>query len=277
MTATTTTAPGSMTGTPPAGSEVRWAISDCIVLVGRSLKHITHNLDQLLGVVVMPVMFMILFRYVFGGAIVTAGTSYVNFIVAGILVQQLAFGATTTAMNLAVDLDRGIVDRFRSLPMFSGALLVGHVVADLIRNVVSSAILLAVAFAVGFRPTAGPGEWLLAIGMILLFTQAVSWLSAILGLAVSQEAVQWMTFVTILPLTFASSAFVPTDTMPTALRIFAEQQPFTRVIDAMRGWLVGMPAGNSALIAAIWCVAITAVAMPLTARSFSRLGRRKTR
>ena len=165
----------------------------------------------------------------------------------------------------------GIVDRFRSLPMNSYALLTGHVTADLFRNIISGLVMLAAGFAVGFRPTAGPVEWLQVLGLLLLFTFAMSWFCAILGLIVkSVEAAQWVSYLFIMPLTFASSAFVPTDTMPSALRIFAENQPFTPVIEAMCAWLVGTPIGNAGWLSVLWCVAITLTAMPTAAWLFRR-------
>ena len=247
------------------------ALVDSWVLTNRSLKHIARNLDQLLSVVIQPIMFMLLFTYVFGGAIDTGGTSYVNYLTAGILIQTAAFGATTTAVSLKADLDRGIVDRFRSLPMFTPALLIGHVVADLVRNVVSAAIMIAVAFVVGFRPTGGPAEWGLAFGLLLAFTFALSWASAVAGLlASSVEAVQWMSFLAIFPLTFASSAFVPTQTMPPLLRVFAENQPVTHTIEAMRGWLVGTPVGDHGWWAFGWCLAIFAISAPVTTWLYRR-------
>lgn len=247
------------------------ALGDCWVLTIRSIRHIRRNLDQLLSVVLQPIMFMLLFVFIFGGAIDTGATSYVDYLTAGILVQTAAFGATTTALSLKVDLQRGIVDRFRSLPMFAPALLVGHVTGDLVRNFLSAIVMLASAFAVGFRPTAGPIEWMLAIGLLLLFTFALSWLSAIAGLLASSiEAVQWMSFMTIFPLTFASSAFAPTQTMAAPVRFFAENQPVTHVIEAMRGWLVGTPMGNSGWLAFIWCIGILVVSVPITTWLYSR-------
>lgn len=256
-------------------SGIGWWLDNAWVLSVRSIRHITRNLDQLLSIALMPAMFLLLFRYVFGGAIDTGETSYVNFLVAGILAQTLAFGASTTTINVAVDLQRGIVDRFRSLPMSSSALLVGHVVADLVRNTISALIMLAVSFLVGFRPTANAGEWLLIFGIILLFTFAFSWFSAILGLMVkSFEAAQWIGFVIIMPLTFASSAFVPTETMPSALRAFAENQPFTLVTNALRAWMVGTPLGDAGWLATVWCIGIIVVAIPVSNWMFRRRTKR---
>lgn len=255
-------------------SEAFWFVDNCWVLTKRSVKHITRNLDQLLGVVLMPVMFLLLFRYAFGGAIKTGETSYVNFLVAGILMQTLAFGASSTTINIVIDLQRGIVDRFRSLPMSSSALLIGHVTTDLVRNMLAGIIMLAASFLVGFRPSASPLEWVMILGLAMLFTFAFSWFSAILGLLVNSfEAAQWLGFVLIMPLTFASSAFVPTESMPTGLRLFAENQPFTHVINALRAWMVGTPIGNSGWVTLIWCFGIIGVSIPTATWLFKRKNR----
>lgn len=197
--------------------------------------------------------------------------SPVNFLVAGILVQMLAFGANYTTINLAVDLQQGIVDRFRSLPMVNSALLIGHVVADLFRNTLSAIIVFTISFFIGFRPTADFTDWLMVFMLAVVFTLAISWLSAILGLFVkSLEAAQWIGFIFIFPLTFVSSAFVPTQTMPLALRIFAENQPLTHVINAMRAWLVGTPIGNSGWLAFVWCIGLILISVPLATWIFQK-------
>lgn len=256
---------------PQKHSNLYWAFHDSYILVGRSLKHIFKNLDQLLSLAIQPIMFMLLFRYVFGGSINVGNTSYVNFLVAGIWVQMAAFGANTTAISVATDLQRGIVDRFKSLPMVSSAVMTGHVVADLVRNFISSLVLIGVAFIVGFRPVASFAEWLAIFGILLLFTFAFSWISAIMGLlAKSIEAVQWLGFVIVFPLTFASAAFAPTANMPKALRLFAENQPVTHVIEAMRALMVGTPVGNHAFWAIVWCVGIIVICIPLAAHLFRK-------
>lgn len=261
--------------TPLQRSSLYWAFSDSFVMIRRNITHIRNNFDQLMSLVLQPIMFMLLFRYVFGGAINTGGTSYVNFLVAGILVQSAAFGATTTSIGVATDLQRGIMDRFRSLPMLSAAVFIGHTVADLVRNMVSSFVMIMVGLLVGFRPTASFTQWLAAIGILLLFTLAFSWLSAILGiLAKSVEAVQWFGFIFVFPLTFASSAFVPTTGMPGPLRAFAENQPVTHVIEALRALLVGTPIGNHGLLAVIWCSAIILICVPVTAYLFRKYANR---
>ena len=252
-------------------SKLFWVLTDSWVLARRSIKHITRNLDQLFSVALFPMMFFLLFRYVFGGAIDTGKISYVNYLVAGIFVQMLAFGANYTTMNLAIDLQRGIVNRFRSLPIARSALLVGHVAADLVRNIISGLIVIGVSFLVGFQPIAGPTDWVLVFGLAILFSLAISWISAIMGLLVrSIEAAQWTGFIVIFPLTFVSGAFVPTETMPEALRFFAENQPLTHVIEAIRGWLVGTPIGNSGWLAFAWCIGIIVVAMPVATWLFRR-------
>ena len=254
---------------PERRTDWYWALSDTFVLVTRSVKHILKNMDQLLGLTVQPIMFMVLFGYVFGGAIETGGIRYINFLVAGILVQTAAFGATMTAFSVATDLKRGIIDRFKSLPMVSSAVMTGHVVADLVRNVVSSIIMIIVAFFMGFRPEASFADWFGILAILLLFTLAFSWLSAILGLlAQSVEAVQWLSFFIVFPLTFASGAFVPTESMPGILRVFAENQPVTHVIEALRALMIGAPVGNHILVATVWCIGIIAVSIPIAAHLF---------
>jgi len=256
---------------PEKHSKLYWAFADSRVLIWRSMSHIIKNMDQLLSVAFQPIMFMLLFRYVFGGAIHTGGTSYVNFLVAGILVQTAAFGSTYTAIGVATDLQRGIIDRFRSLPMLSTTVLIGHTVADLVRNTASAIIMILVALAVGFRPSANVTEWFMIFGILLVFTLALSWLSAILGLlAKSVEGVQWVSFVFIFPLTFASTAFVPAEGMPGPLRVFAENQPITQVIEAIRALSVGTPLGSYGWKALIWSVALIVIAVPIATILFRR-------
>lgn len=250
---------------------LKYAISDSYVLARRSILHIVRSFDQIMSLIMFPVMFMLLNRYVLGGAIDTGDVSYSNYLFPGILVQTLAFGANYTTINLAVDLKEGIIDRFRSLPMNNAAVVIGHIISDLFRNIISGVIIVLIGFVIGFRPDATPLDWLLVFGLAIVFTLAVSWLSAIMGLMVkSLEAAQWMGFIVIFPLTFISSAFVPPETMPTALRTFAENQPLTLVIDSMRAWLVGTPLENEAWYALAWCIAIIVVSVPTTAWLFRR-------
>src|SRR5687767_585213 len=170
-----------------------WTINDSWLMAKRSITHIIRSLDQMMSLIMFPIMFMLLNRYVLGGAINTGDVTYANYLFAGVLVQTLAFGANYTTINLAVDLKEGIVDRFRSLPMAGSALLIGHVTTDLLRNIFSGLIIIVIGFLVGFRPNASLTEWAFVIGLSLLFTLAISWLSAILGLFVKTlEAAQWI-------------------------------------------------------------------------------------
>lgn len=252
-------------------SKVSFVILDTWILVKRSLSHIFKNLDQLLSIIISPIMFMLLFRYVFGGAIETGGTTYVNYLVAGILIQTVAFGATTTSLSVANDLKQGIIERFKTLPIAASGVLTGHVVADLVRNILSSIVMIGIALLVGFKPNATFIEWLQITGIVLLFTFAFSWLSAIIGLlAKSVEAVQWIGFVFVFPLTFASSAFVPTSGMPSGLRFFAENQPVTHVIEAVRALMIGTPVGNHITMSVIWCVSFSVVSIFLSSYLFRK-------
>jgi ABC-2 type transport system permease protein len=183
----------------------------------------------------------------------------------------LAFGSTTTALAVANDMQKGIIDRFRSLPMSNIAVLTGHVVSDLFRNVFSAIVLIVAGLVVGFRPNADLGEWLMLFGLTVLVTLAFSWLSAILGLvSKSIEGVQWLTFVFVFPLTFASSAFVDPRTMTSWLRPFAENQPITHIVDTFRGLLIGTPIGDAAWLSVVWLLGITAVAVPVASWLFQR-------
>lgn len=257
-------------GPAQSQSGLMWTLSDYWVMTKRSITHIIRSLDQVLSLVLFPIMFMLLNRYVLGGSIDT-GINYVDYLFAGIFVQTLAFGANYTTINLAVDLKEGIVDRFKSLPMADSALLVGHIIADMVRNIISGLVIIAVGLAVGFRPNASAKDWLIVFGLAMLFTLAISWMSAILGLMVkSLEAAQWIGFVVIFPLTFISSAFVRPDTLSGPLKWFAINQPVSQVIDVMRSLLVGTPMGNSGLMAVIWCVGIIVVSAPLATFLFKR-------
>lgn len=256
---------------PESRGGVLWTISDSWVLIKRSLKHIIKNRDQVLGLTIQPIMFMLLFRYVFGGAINT-GTNYVNFLVPGILVQSVAFGSLTTSLSVATDLQRGIIDRLKSLPIASWTVMMGHVVGDLARNAIQATIIILVGLLVGFRPTASLSEWLMITGIVLMFTFAMSWIAAIMGLvARTVESVQWLGFFIVFPLTFASAAFVPTESMPKALRVFAENQPVTHVIEAIRGFLLDRPdTAYHAWLAFAWCLGITALAIPIATYLFRK-------
>jgi ABC-2 type transport system permease protein len=249
-------------------------LRDCLIMVKRSSLHIIRNRDQLLGTFFQPIMFLILFATVFGGAVnksLPPGVSYLDFLLAGIIIQTVAFGSTTTAVAVCNDLQKGIMDRFRSLPMSNLAVLTGHVVSDLFRNALSTLVMIVTGLLIGFRSHASVVDWLMIAGLIALFTLAFSWLAAIVGVvAKSVEGVQWLTFVLVFPLTFASSAFVPTEGMNSVLKAFAVNQPITQVINAVRALMLGEPLGNHLVMAVVWCVGILAVSIPLASFLFRK-------
>ncbi|MET7396204.1 ABC transporter permease [Dactylosporangium sp. NPDC005572] len=238
-----------------------------ITMGGRSLRLGRRNLEALLMSVALPVMLMVVFVYLFGGAIQT-GTEYVTYVVPGVMLLCVSFGSAMTAVSVANDMSEGIVDRFRSLDVGGAAVLAGHVTASLARNVLSSALVFGVAFLLGFRPRADAGQWLAAAGILVLVIAAVSWLAAALGLlARTPEAASGYTFfITFLP--YASSAFVPIDTMPSWLRGFASHQPVTPITESLRGLLLDQPVGDAPWRAIAWCAGITAVAIVAAALLF---------
>lgn len=247
------------------------AISDSLLMIKRSSMHIIRNTDQLLGTFFQPIMFLVLFTAVYSGAIQTQGVDYTNFLMAGIIVQTIAFGSTTTAIAVANDLQKGIIDRFRSLPMSNLAVVNGHVISDLFRNGISTVVMIVAGLIMGFRPNADFQDWLILIGMLALLTLAFSWMSALMGLvSKSVEGVQWLTFVIIFPLTFASSAFVLPETMTSWLRPFAENQPISHMVDAIRALLIGTPVGDSIWLSLVWVGGLLVVSVPLAAWLFKK-------
>ncbi len=238
------------------------------VLVGRSVRLSRRNLDALILSVALPVLLMLMFVFVFGGAIAT-GAEYVTYVVPGILLLCTGYGAATTATAVAADLQLGMVDRLRTLPIRGSAVLTGHVAASLARNGTATAVVVLVALLVGFRPTAGPLEWLLAVGLLALWVAALSWLAAGVGVLVgSVESAGAFSFV-MLFLPYLSSAFVPVATMPAALRAFGEHQPVTPVVETVRGLLTGAPTGRG-WEALAWCCGLLVVAAAFAAVVFRR-------
>jgi ABC-2 type transport system permease protein len=254
-----------MTSVPSA----YWAIDNSMVLIERSVRISLRNVEALLTAVILPVLLMLLFVYVFGGAINT-GDAYVNYVVPGIVVLCAAFGSSTTATSVAYDMSNGSMDRFRSLPIVSGAVLTGHVVASVARNIVAMVLVLGVAWLVGWRPNAGLVEWAGAVGVLLLFMAAISWTAAALGLLVkSVDAASGITFgVTFLP--YLSSAFVPTDTMPAWLQPIADHNPITPMIETVRGLFMGAPVGDAWWQTIAWFGGILVVAWVAAALLFKR-------
>ena len=241
--------------TPLSRPALYWTIADALVLAKRHLIQIPRIPEELVFSTIQPIMFVLLFRYVFGGAIAVSGTSYVNYLMAGIFAQTVIFGATTTGIGLANDLQRGLVDRFRSLPMAKSAVLTGRTISDLVRNTFVVLVMWIVGLLVGFQPQGGVLSLAAAVGMLLLTSFAFSWISATIGLLVSSvEAAQSAGFIWLFPLTFASSAFVPTSSMPSWLRAFAEHQPVSLIVNAVRGLLLNTPDASTIWQAVAWCI-----------------------
>ena len=275
---------GSTTATPgtryrPIGGRpaIVWAFLDAMILARRSVLRTWREPQLIVFVAIQPVMFVVLFRYVFGGAIQVPGGQYVNYLMPGIFVQTVAFGGVITAIGLAEDMQRGLIDRFRSLPMSSSAVVTGRTVADLVRNLFTVVIMLIVGFLVGFRPGSTVFEFVLAILVLMGISFAFSWISAFIGLLVKTvEAAQSGGFIWLFPLTFASSAFVPVASMPSWLQGFAKHQPITVLSDALRGLFHVNPALTTAdtrwaLIQSVgWIVAILAVFVPLSVMQYRR-------
>ena len=238
---------------------LQYAASDTFVLAKRSLKRIPHQPDLLLGFTVQPVMFVLLFVYVFGGAINTEPYDYVDFLMPGIIVQSMVFGGFVTALGLAEDLKKGLIDRFRSLPMWGPAVLTGRILADVGTNVVQLVVMFTVGILVGFRFSTSAPEIVAGILLLLLIGYAFSWVFAFIGLtASSPEASNAFGFTILFPVTFVSSAFVPVDTMPGWLQPIAEHNPFTTMVNAARALFVGTPAGNDVWLAVVWSLGIIA-------------------
>jgi ABC-2 type transport system permease protein len=234
-----------------------------LTMIGRCLRLSRRNIDALITSLMLPVMLMLLFVYLFGGAIQT-GTAYVTYVVPGVLLLCAGFGASMTAISVSHDMTTGIIDRFRSMDIGGASVLTGHVVASVARNLVSTVLVFGIAFLIGFRPVAGPLDWLAAVGVLLLFILAISWLSAAVGLlARSPEAAGGFTFF-VMFLPYPSSGFVPIDTMPSWIHGFAQHQPVTAVIETMRGLLLDLPLGASPWRAVAWCGGIIVASVALS-------------
>ncbi len=248
------------------------ALSDTLVLARRNLMRIPRQPDLLVAYTIQPVMFVLLFVYVFGGAINTPGFDYVDFLMPGIIVQSIAFGGFVTALGLSEDVSKGLIDRFRSLPMSRAAVLLGRTFSDVLLNCLSLAVLFAVGFIAGFNfNDTDAGQVALGILLLLLLGYAFSWVFALVGLYSSTpETANSIGFTAIFPLTFASSVFVPVESMPDGLRQFAQANPFTTVSDAMRALWLGTPAHTDVWMAFVWCAALIAVFAPLAVRRYRR-------
>jgi ABC-2 type transport system permease protein len=244
-----------------------------VTMLVRGMRLSTRNVDAMITALALPVVLMLMFVYLFGGAIHT-GDRYVNYVVPGVLLICTGFGSGTTALTVGTDLAGGVIDRFRSMDVSPRALINGHVLASVIRNLVSAAIVIAVAVAIGFRPSAGLADWLAAIGLLALFILALSWLAAAVGVTTrTPEAASGAMFL-VLFLPYATSAFVPISTMPTWLRAFATNQPANQVIVAIRDLLTGGPVADHAIVTIVWSVAIAAGAAAAAGVLYARRMRR---
>lgn len=244
--------------------------SDMNVMLGRSMRHIFRSMDTIITVCLTPIAMMLLFVYVLGGAIQTGTDNYVNYLLPGILLMAIASGIAYTAFRLFMDVQRGILERFHSMPIARSAMLWGHVLTSLVSNAISVAVIILVALIMGFRSSAGILPWLAVAGILMLFTLALTWLAVIPGLtAKTVDGASAFSYPLIF-LPFISSAFVPTESMPPAVRAFAENQPVTSIVNAIRALLSGQPVGNDIWVALAWCIGITLVAYFFAMRAYKR-------
>jgi ABC-2 type transport system permease protein len=244
--------------------------SDMSVMLERSMRHIFRSLDTIITVTIMPIMFMLLFVYVFGGAIQTGTDNYVNYLLPGILLMAISSGIAYTSYRLFMDMQRGIFERFHSMPIARSTALWGHVLTSLVSNAISVIVIILVALLMGFRSSAGILSWLAVAGILALFTLALTWVAAIAGLSATSVDGAGAFAYPIIFLPFISSAFVPTETMPSGVRAFAENQPVTSIVDAIRALLSNQPVGNDLWIALTWCVGITLVAYFFAMRVYKK-------
>ncbi|SDX03242.1 ABC-2 type transport system permease protein [Marininema mesophilum] len=244
--------------------------SDMGVMLGRSMRHILRSPDTIITVTIMPIAFMLLFVYVFGGAIQTGTDNYVNYLMPGILLIAIASGISYTAYRLFMDMQRGIFERFHSMPIARSTVLWGHVLTSLVSNAISVVVIILVALIMGFRSSAGILSWLAVAGILALFTLALTWIAAIAGLsAKSVDGASAFSY-PLLFLPFISSAFVPTESMPSGVRAFAENQPVTSIVESIRMLLSGQPVGNDIWVALAWCIGIMLLAYFFAMRTYKK-------
>ena len=246
--------------------------SDMGVMLGRSMRHILRSMDTIITVTIMPIMFMLLFVYVFGGAIQTGTDNYVNYLLPGILLISIASGVSYTAYRLFLDMQRGILERFNAMPIARSTVLWGHVLTSLVSNVISVIVIILVALIMGFRSSADVLSWLAVAGILTLFTLALTWIAVIAGLSAKTVDGASAFSYPIIFLPFISSAFVPTKTMPGPVRVFAENQPVTSIVATIRALLSNQPVGNEIWIALAWCTGIMLLAYILAMRTYKKRG-----
>ena len=245
-------------------------VGDTTVLLGRSLRHVTRSLDTIITTAVMPIAFMLLFVYVFGGAIQAGSGSYVDYLLPGILLITVATGISYTAFRLFLDTQSGIFERFQSMPIARSSVLWAHVLTSLVANAISLVVVLLVALLMGFRSGAGVLAWLAVAAILVVFTLALTWLAVIPGLtAKSVDGASAFSYPLIF-LPFVSSAFVPTASMPGPVRAFAEHQPVTSIVDTIRRLFAEQPVGSDIWVALAWCVGVLVVAYVLAMATYRR-------
>ena len=251
----------------PTGNRFR---GDTAVLLARSLRHVARSVDTIVTTALMPIAFLLLFVCVLGGAIDTGSDSYVNYLLPGILIITIASGISYTAFRLFLDMKSGIFERFQSMPIARSAVLWAHVLTSLVANLISLVAVVLVALVMGFRSGAGVPAWLCVAGILMLFTMALTWLAVIPGLTATSAdgAIAFSYPLIFLP--FISSAFVPTDTMPGPVRSFAEHQPVTSIVDAIRALLTQQPVGTGVWTAVAWCVGILVIAYLVAVATYRR-------
>jgi ABC-2 type transport system permease protein len=244
--------------------------SDVSVMLGRSMRHIFRSMDTIVTVTIMPIAMMLLFVYVLGGAIQTGTDNYVNYLLPGIILIAIASGVSYTAYRLFIDVQRGIFERFHTMPIARSTLLWGHVITSLVSNAISVVVIILVSLIMGFRSSAGVLPWLAVAGILALFTLALTWVAVIAGLSAKTVDGASAFSYPIIFLPFISSAFVPTESMPTIVRVFAENQPVTSIVEAIRALLSGQPVGNEIWVALAWCVGIMIVAYLFAMRVYKK-------
>lgn len=246
----------------------RHLFRDLSVMLGRSMRHVFRSLDTIITVTIMPIAFMLLFVYVFGGAIESGTDNYVNYLLPGILLIAIASGIAYTAYRLFMDKQRGIFERFHSMPIARSAVLWGHVLTSLVSNAISVVVIILVALVIGFRSPAGVLAWLAVAGILTLFTLALTWIAAIAGLsATSVDGAAAFSYPLVF-LPFISSAFVPTESMPPVVRAFADNQPVTAIVEAIRALLSAEPVGTHIWVALAWCIGVMVVAYFFAMRAY---------
>ena len=255
-------------------SAIVWELADAWTIAKRNLRAIPRNPDLLLDVTLQPIVLVLLFGGVFGGALeASVGGRYVSYLMAGIFVQTAMFGAMSTAAGLAEDLRNGLMDRFRSLPMGRSSVMMGRAFSDLIRSVIAIAVMVVVGLAMGFEPAGSPIGWALGLVLLLAFTFAASWIGVVVALLLWRNpvAVQSVLFVVVFPLTFVSSAFVPVSTLPQWLQPFAANQPVSQMVDVLRALILGQPTGDGPIRLVAWTLAMTTIGVPVALRLHGRL------